>query len=81
VRVAEGQWERLQFLARVTHKECLYLHETDNRLFADPMTLESLQKMEKDPVLISALQAGHKFVPVLITTAQRLAVQIGKLAP
>jgi hypothetical protein len=37
--------------------------------------------MEKDPVLISALQAGHKFVPVLITTAQRLAVQIGKLAP
>ena len=67
MRVAEGQWERLQFLARVTHKECLYLQETDSRLFADPMTLESLQKMEIDPVLI--------------TTAQRLAVQIGKLAP
>jgi hypothetical protein len=158
VRVAEGQWERLQFLARVIHKECLYLHETDSRLFADPMTVESLQKIEIDPVLaerldafvgrfgrlqdnlgdkllpqlldamaektgavienldraeklgwiesadvwlemrklrnqmvheyiedmnilISALKAGHAFVPVLITTAQRLAVQIDKLAP
>ena len=29
MRVAEGQWERLQFLARVTQKECLYLQETD----------------------------------------------------
>jgi hypothetical protein len=158
VRVAEGQWERLQFLARVTDKECRYLQETDSRLFADPMTVESLQKIEIDPVLaerldafvgrfgrlqdnlgdkllpqlldamaektgavienldraeklgwiesadvwlemrklrnqmvheyiedmnilISALQAGHKFVPVLIRTAQQLAVQIGKLAP
>lgn len=158
MRVEEGQWERLQFLARVTRKECLYLQETDSRLFTDPMTLESLQKMEIAPVLaerldafvgrfgrlqdnlgdkllpqlldamaektgavienldraeklgwiesadvwlemrklrnqmvheciedlnilISALKAGHAFVPVLIGTAQRFAVQIGKLAP
>lgn len=158
MRVAEGQWERLQFLARVTHKECLYLQETDSRLFADPMTLDSLQKIELDPVLaerldafvgrfgrlqdnlgdkllpqlldamaektgavienldraeklgwiesadvwlemrklrnqmvheyiedmnilISALKAGHAFVPVLIATAQRFATQIEKLTP
>ena len=158
MRVAEGQWARLQFLSRVTQKECLYLQETDERLFADPMTVESLQQIEADPVLaerldafvgrfgrlqdnlgdkllpqlldamaektgavienldraeklgwidsadtwlemrklrnqmvheyiedmhilMSALQAGHRFVPVLIETAQRLTVQIGKLAP
>jgi len=78
VRVAEGQWERLQFLARVTHKECLYLQETDSRLFADPMTLESLQKMEVDPVLAERLDAfvgrfdrlqdnlGDKLLPQLL---------------
>ena len=66
MKVAEGQWERLQFLARVTHKECLYLQETDGRLFADP---------------ISALKAGHAFVPVLVNTAQRFAEQIAKLTP
>ncbi len=158
MKVAEGQWERLQFLARVTHKECLYLQETDGRLFADPMTLESLQHLQKDPVLaerldafvgrfgrlqdnlgdkllpqlldamaektgaaienldraeklgwiesadvwletrklrnqmvheyiedmnilISALKAGHAFVPVLVNTAQRFAEQIAKLTP
>ncbi len=32
-------------------------------------------------ILISALKAGHAFVPVLIATAQRFATQIGKLAP
>jgi hypothetical protein len=158
VKVAEGQWERLQFLARVTHKECLYLQETDERLFAEPMTLERLQKLQTDPVLaerldafvgqfgrlqdnlgdkllpqlldamaektgaaienldraeklgwiesadvwletrklrnlmvheyiedmnilISALKAGHDFVPLLIATAHRFAQQIAKLTP
>ena len=31
MRVDESQWARLQFLARVTHKECQYLLETDQR--------------------------------------------------
>lgn len=158
MKVAEGQWERLQFLVRVTHKECLYLQDTDHRLFAAPMTLESLQQLHTDPILaerldafvgrfgrlqdnlgdkllpqlldamaektgaaienldraeklgwiesadvwletrklrnlmvheyiedmnilISALKAGHSFVPVLVATAQRFADQIAKLAP
>jgi hypothetical protein len=32
-------------------------------------------------VLMSALKAGHAFVPVLLDTAQRLTQQINKLAP
>jgi hypothetical protein len=32
-------------------------------------------------ILISALKAGHAFVPVLIATAQRFASQIEKLTP
>ncbi|PUE09154.1 hypothetical protein B9Z51_09570 [Limnohabitans sp. T6-5] len=78
MRVAEGQWARLQFLSRVTHKECLYLQETDQRLFAEPMTLESLQKIETDPLLAERLDAfvgrfgrlqdnlGDKLLPQLL---------------
>ena len=157
MRVQEGQWERLQFLARVTQKECQYLLETDQRLFTEPMTAALVQKLKADPllaerldafvsrfghlqdnlgdkllpqlldamaepvgavlenldraeklgwlasadtwleirklrnqmvheyiedvaVLASALQAGHVFVPVLMDTAQRLNLQINKLA-
>lgn len=39
MRVAEGQSERLQFLARVMQKESLYLQEADGRLFAENMTI------------------------------------------
>lgn len=158
MKVAEGQWARLQFLARVTQKECHYLIETDQRLFVEPMTAAFVQKVKADPllaerldafvsrfgrlqdnlgdkllpqlldamaepvgavlenldraeklgwlasadtwlemrklrnqmvheyiedvtVLANALQAGHVFVPVLINTAQRLNLQINKLAP
>jgi hypothetical protein len=78
MRVTEGQWERLQFLARVTHKECLYLQETDGRLFADSMTIDSLQKLEIDSVLAERLDAfvsrfgrlqdnlGDKLLPQLL---------------
>lgn len=156
MRVSENQWERLQFLSRVTQKECLYLQETDSRLFSEPMTIESLKKIETDPllaerldafvgrfgrlqdnlgdkllpqlldamaekigaaienldraeklrwiesadtwlemrklrnlmvheyiedrqILLSALQAGHQFVPVLTETVKRLTAQINKL--
>lgn len=158
MRVQESQWARLQFLSRVTQKECLYLQETNQRLFADPMTLEGLHAMERDPllserldafvsrfgrlqdnlgdkllpqlldamaestgavienldraeklgwidsadawlemrklrnqmvheyiedvyVLMSALKAGHAFVPVLLESAKRLTDQINKLSP
>ena len=158
MRLEENQWVRLQFLSRVIHKECQYLQETDQRLFTEPLTLQSIQQIERDPVLaerldafvsrfgrlqdnlgdkllpqllaamaepigavmenldraeklgwlasadtwieirklrnqmvheyiedaailISALQSGHTYVPVLTATAARLIAQIDKLAP
>ena len=78
MKLAQGQWERLQFLVRVTHKESQYLQETDTRLFAEPMTLESLKKLELDPVLAERLDAfvsrfgrlqdnlGDKMLPQLL---------------
>ena len=158
MKVAENQWARLQFLSRITLKECQYLQETDERLFSDPHTiefvhsspmdallaerldafvsrfsrlqdnlgdkllpqlldamgektgaaLENLDRAEKlgwiasadawmtmrrlrnqmvheyiedAMVLKSALQAGHRFVPVLLDAANRLTTQITKLSP
>jgi hypothetical protein len=78
MRVAEGQWERLQFLARVTQKECLYLQETDGRLFAEHMTIERLQAIKNDSALAERLDAfvgrigrlqdnlGDKLLPQLL---------------
>jgi hypothetical protein len=78
VRVDESQWARLQFLARVTHKECQYLLETDQRLFTGPMTIDLVQKIEMDPLLAERLDAfvsrfgrlqdnlGDKLLPQLL---------------
>ncbi len=78
MKVAEGQWARLQFLARVTQKECIYLQETDRRLFEEPLTLERLQKIKDDAVLAERLDAfvsrfgrlqdnlGDKLLPQLL---------------
>lgn len=78
MKVAESQWERLQFLVRVTHKECLYLQETDHRLFAEAMTPERLQQLQTDPILAERLDAfvgrfgrlqdnlGDKLLPQLL---------------
>jgi hypothetical protein len=78
VRVDESQWARLQFLARVTHKECQYLLETDQRLFTGPMTIDWVQKIEMDPLLAERLDAfvsrfgrlqdnlGDKLLPQLL---------------
>ena len=78
MRVAEGQWARLQFLARVTQKECQYLLETDERLFAQPMTPESVVALGKDGLLAERLDAfvgrfgrlqdnlGDKLLPQLL---------------
>ena len=93
MRVAEGQWARLQFLARVTQKECQYLLETDRAeklgwlLSADTwleirkLRNQMVDEYIEDPVILSsALMAGHGYVPVLVDTAKRLVEQIDKLA-
>jgi hypothetical protein len=76
--VQEGQWERLQFLARVTQKGCQYLLETDQRLFVEPLTPELAQKIKADPLLAERLDAfvsrfgrlqdnfGDKLLPQLL---------------
>ncbi len=78
MRVAEAQWARLQFLARVTQKECQYLLETDQRLFAQAMTPESVVALGKDGLLAERLDAfvgrfgrlqdnlGDKLLPQLL---------------
>ena len=41
--------ERLEFLTRVTGKECKYLLDTDSRLFGDLFTTDMVQKIDADP--------------------------------
>jgi hypothetical protein len=79
MRLEENQWVRLQFLSRVIHKECQYLQETDQRLFTEPFTLQSIQQIERDPVLAERLDAfvsrfgrlqdnlGDKLLPQLLS--------------
>jgi hypothetical protein len=62
----------------VTHKECQYLLETDQRLFTGPMTIDLVQKIEMDPLLAERLDAfvsrfgrlqdnlGDKLLPQLL---------------
>jgi hypothetical protein len=69
---------RLEFLSRVTAKECKYLLDTDSRLFSDLFTTEMAQKIEADPVLAERLDAfvsrfgrlqdtvGDKLLPALL---------------
>lgn len=78
MKVAEDQWARLQFLARVTQKECLYLQETDQRLFAEPMSTARLHHIKADSLLAERLDAfvsrfgrlqdnlGDKLLPQLL---------------
>lgn len=80
MKVNESQWARLQFLARVTHKECQYLVETDQRLFVQPMTVGVIEQIKADPVLAERLDAfvsrfgrlqdnlGDKLLPQLLDT-------------
>ena len=48
---------RLQFLCRVAEKESRYLQETDARLFATPLSAESLQHIADDSLLAERLDA------------------------
>ena len=70
---------RLEFLSRVTQKECVYLLDTDRRLFGNLFTIEEAQKIEADPLLAERLDAfvsrfgrlqdtvGDKLLPALLT--------------
>jgi hypothetical protein len=69
---------RLDFLSRVTAKECKHLLDTDGRLFGDLFTIEMAQKIEADPLLAERLDAfvsrfgrlqdtvGDKLLPALL---------------
>ncbi len=48
---------RLDFLSRVTAKECKHLLDTDGRLFGDLFTIEMAQKIEAAPLLAERLDA------------------------
>ena len=69
---------RLEFLSRVTQKDCAYLLDTDRRLFSSLFTEEEAQKIQADPILAERLDAfvsrfgrlqdtlGDKLLPALL---------------
>ena len=70
---------RLEFLSRVTEKECQHLLDTDRRLFGNLFTLEVAQSIAADPILAERLDAfvsrfgrlqhtvGDKLLPPLLS--------------
>lgn len=78
MKTTPSQTMRLEFLARVTGKECQHLLDTDARLFGNLFTIEEAQKIEMDPILAERLDAfvsrfgrlqdtvGDKIVPALL---------------
>jgi uncharacterized protein with HEPN domain len=83
---------RLEFLARVTEKECRHLLDTDQRLFGDLFTQEVAQRIETDPILAERLDAfvsrfgrlqdtvGDKLLPALLNAlAETLGPAIDNL--
>ena len=51
MKITPSQIARLEFLLRVTQKECQHLLDTDGRLFALPFTQDVAQTIEADPIL------------------------------
>ena len=83
---------RLEFLCRVTTKECQHLLDTDRRLFTNLFTIEEAQKVEADPILAERLDAfvsrfgrlqdtvGDKLLPALLSAlAETLGPAIDNL--
>lgn len=83
---------RLEFLSRVTQKECAHLLDTDRRLFGNLFTIEEVQKIETDPILAERLDAfvsrfgrlqdtvGDKLLPaLLIALAEKTGPAIDNL--
>lgn len=79
MKITPSQTARLEFLARVTDKECQHLLDTDGRLFGNLFTIEEAKKIEIDPILAERLDAfvsrfgrlqdtvGDKLLPALLT--------------
>ncbi len=57
MRITPSQTARLEFLVRVTDKECQHLQGTDGRLFGHLFTIEEAKKIELDPILAERLDA------------------------
>lgn len=86
MKITASQSARLEFLARVTHKECQHLLDTDRRLFAKPFTVEVARTLETAPLLAECLDAfvsrfgrlqdtvGDKLLPALLAA---LAEDVG----
>jgi hypothetical protein len=86
MKITPSQTARLEFLVRVTDKECQHLLDTDGRLFGKLFTIADAQKIEADPILAERLDAfvsrfgrlqdtvGDKFLPALLSA---LAEKIG----
>jgi hypothetical protein len=86
MKITPSQAARLEFLARVTGKECQHLQDTDQRLFGDLFTIEDAKKIQSDPILAERLDAfvsrfgrlqdtiGDKLLPTLLAA---LAESIG----
>lgn len=86
MKVTPAQTARLEFLARVTLKECRHLLDTDGRLFGNPFTSAVAQTIEADPILAERLDAfvsrfgrlqdtvGDKLLPALLAA---LAEEVG----
>ena len=78
MKITVSQTARLEFLARVTDKECRHLLDTDGRLFGELFTIEEARTIEADPVLAERLDAfvsrfgrlqdtvGDKLLPALL---------------
>lgn len=78
MKLAPSLSARLDFLVRVTEKECQYLLDTDNRLFGHLFTVEDAQTVQSDPILAERLDAfvsrfgrlqdtvGDKLLPALL---------------
>jgi hypothetical protein len=79
MKITPAQAARLEFLARVTDKECRHLSYTDGRLFGDLFTVQTAEKIQSDPVLAERLDAfvsrfgrlqdtvGDKLLPALLS--------------
>ena len=86
MKIAATHIARLEFLARVTAKECQYLLDTDGRLFSKPFTADVARTIEADPLLAERLDAfvsrfgrlqdtvGDKLLPSLLAA---LAEDVG----
>ena len=92
MKITPSQTTRLEFLARVTDKECQHLLDTDGRLFGNLFTIEVAQQIESDPILAERLDAfvsrfgrlqdtvGDKLLPaLLLALAERSGPAIDNL--